>query len=115
MTQILISVGSWMALAGALPGVAEATSKPPNVVIIFADDLGYGDLECYGHPEFKTPRLNRMAEEGARLTQFYVPVPYCAPSRGTLLTGRYPWRHGVWRNPAPDAPNGGINDVGIPE
>lgn len=115
MTQILISVGSWMALAGALPGVAEATSKPPNVVIIFADDLGYGDLECYGHPEFKTPRLNRMAEEGARLTQFYVPVPYCAPSRGTLLTGRYPWRHGVWRNPAPDAPNGGVNDVGIPE
>ena len=52
-----------------------------------------------------------MAKEGVKLTQFYVPVPYCAPSRGTLLTGRYPWRHGVWRNPAPDA---GINDVGLP-
>jgi uncharacterized sulfatase len=51
-----------------------------------------------------------MASEGARLTQFYVPVPYCAPSRATLLTGRYPWRHGVIRNPAPDA---GVNDVGI--
>src|SRR5689334_11064449 len=84
----------------------------PNFVIIFADDLGYGDLECYGHPRFKTPRLNRMAAEGVRLTQLYVPTPYCAPSRGTLLTGRYPWRHGVWRNPAPDA---NINNVGLPE
>lgn len=79
-----------------------ANDSKPNFVIIFADDLGYGDLECYGHPKFKTPNLNRMAAEGARLTQFNVPVPYCAPSRATLLTGRYPWRHGVWFNPAPD-------------
>jgi arylsulfatase A-like enzyme len=96
-------------------GVCEvhAQSEPsPKYVVIFADDLGYGDLECYGHPQFKTPNLNRMAAEGVRLTQFYVPTPYCAPSRGTLLTGRYPWRHGVWRNPSPDA---NINDVGIPE
>ncbi|QDU07790.1 sulfatase [Gimesia aquarii] len=80
---------------------AEPKSKP-NFIVIFADDLGYGDLECYGHPRFKTPNLNQMAAEGARLTQFNVPVPYCAPSRATLLTGRYPWRHGVWFNPAPD-------------
>ncbi|QDT96086.1 sulfatase family protein [Gimesia aquarii] len=80
---------------------AESKSKP-NFIVIFADDLGYGDLECYGHPRFKTPNLNQMAAEGARLTQFNVPVPYCAPSRATLLTGRYPWRHGVWFNPAPD-------------
>lgn len=80
----------------------EAQPEKPNFIIIFADDLGYGDLECYGHPQFKTPNLNRMAAEGARLTQFNVPVPYCAPSRATLLTGRYPWRHGVWFNPAPD-------------
>lgn len=86
----------------------------PNFVVIFADDLGFGDLECYGHPRFKTPHLNQMAAEGARLTQFNVPVPYCAPSRATLLTGRYPWRHGVWFNPAPD---GGLfrNGVGIAE
>ena len=88
-----------------------AAEEHPNVVVIFADDLGYGDLECYGHPEFRTPALNAMAAEGVRLTQFYVPTPYCAPSRGTILTGRYPWRHGVWRNPTPDA---GINDVGLP-
>jgi uncharacterized sulfatase len=83
----------------------------PNVVLIFADDLGYGDLGCYGHPTFKTPHLDRMAAEGVRLTRFFVPVPYCAPSRATLLTGRYPWRNGVLRNPAPD---GGDNDTGIP-
>ena len=51
-----------------------------------------------------------MAAEGARFTQWYVPTPFCAPSRGTILTGQYPWRHGCWRNPAPDA---GIDDVGI--
>ena len=93
-----------------LPGLAVEAATHPNVVIIFADDLGHGDLGCYGHPQFKTPMLDRMAEEGVRLTDFYVPVPYCAPSRGTILTGRYPFRHGIVRNPCPDA---GINDVGI--
>jgi len=93
-----------------LPGTASEAAKRPNVVILFADDLGHGDLGCYGHPQFKTPMLDRMAEEGVRLTDFYVPVPYCAPSRGTILTGRYPFRHGIVRNPCPDA---GINDVGI--
>lgn len=90
---------------------AAAAETRPNIVIIFADDLGYGDLACYGHPHHQTPHLDRMAAEGAKLTQFYVPTPFCAPSRGTLLTGRYPWRHGVWKNPTPDA---GINDVGLP-
>lgn len=84
----------------------------PNFVIVFADDLGYGDLGCFGHPRFQTPHLNRFASEGAKLTNLYVPTPYCAPSRGTLLTGRYPWRHRVWQNPSPD---GGVNDVGLPD
>lgn len=96
-------------IAGLTSAVAE---ERPNIVVIFADDLGYGDLACFGHPEFKTPRLDRMAKEGARLTNFYVPMPYCAPSRGSILTGRYPFRHGVVRNPCPDA---GINDVGLPK
>ncbi|MFO1095712.1 MAG: sulfatase [Planctomycetaceae bacterium] len=102
-----------VAVWGLLAADARAeVVQRPNFVILFADDLGYGDLECYGHPQFKTPRLNRMAAEGVRLTQLYVPTPYCAPSRGTLLTGRYPWRHGVWRNPAPDA---NANDIGLPD
>ena len=83
--------------------VRAAAESRPNVVIIFADDLGYGELGCYGHPEFKTPTLDRMAAEGVRLTDFYVPMPYCAPSRATILTGRYPFRHGMVRNPCPDA------------
>ena len=90
---------------------AQAGSRPPNFVIIYADDLGYGDLSCYGARAHKTPRLDRMATEGVRFTDFYVPTPYCAPSRSSLLTGRYPFRSGMVFNPAPDA---GINGVGLP-
>ncbi len=74
----------------------------PNVIVILADDLGYGDLACYGHPKFKTPHLDRMAAGGARLTQFNTPIPFCAPTRAALLTGRYPFRCGMPSNPAPD-------------
>src|SRR3954471_17708966 len=81
---------------------AAASSPRPNIVIILADDLGYGDLACFGHPKFKTPNLDRMAAEGARLTQFNTPMPFCAPTRAALLTGRYPFRHGLTGNPAPD-------------
>jgi arylsulfatase A-like enzyme len=89
----------------------DAAEQPPNIVIIFADDLGYGDVGCfYEKSPFKTPNLDRMAAEGARLTSFYVPTPYCAPSRATLLTGRYPFRHGLVRNPAPDA---GLSGFGL--
>ncbi|MGC8791870.1 MAG: sulfatase family protein, partial [Bryobacteraceae bacterium] len=88
-----------------------AGPRLPNFVIILADDLGYGELGCYGHPSFQTPHLDRMAREGVRFTDFYVPMPFCAPTRSSLLTGRYPFRTGVTGNPAPDA---GINDLGLP-
>jgi len=91
---------------------ASEVRAQPNVVIILADDLGYGDLGCYGHPKFKTPHLDQMAAEGARLTDFYAPCPFCAPTRASLLTGRYPFRSGMNGNPAPD---GGVNDLGIPD
>ena len=85
----------------------------PNVILIFADDLGYGDVGCFNPTcPFETPNLDRMATEGAKLTSFYVPTPYCAPSRGTMLTGRYPFRHSVVRNPAPDA---GQSNFGLPQ
>ncbi|MCP4172761.1 MAG: sulfatase [Fuerstiella sp.] len=84
----------------------------PNVILIFADDLGYGDVGCFDkHCPFRTPRIDRMAAEGAKLTSFYVPTPYCAPSRATILTGRYPFRHTVVRNPAPDV---GESNFGLP-
>jgi uncharacterized sulfatase len=88
-------------------------SKRPNFILIFADDLGYGDIRGFGLKQapYETPNLDRMAAEGAKLTSFYVPTPYCAPSRATILTGRYPFRNGVVHNPAPDA---GINEVALP-
>lgn len=79
-----------------------AADDRPNIVLIFVDDLGYGDLSCYGNTKFQTPNLDRMSKEGVRLTEFYVTTPFCAPSRGALLTGRYPFRNGVITNPAPD-------------
>lgn len=76
--------------------------RRPNIILILADDLGYGDLGCYGHPKFKTPHLDQLAAQGTRLTQFNTPMPFCAPTRASLLTGRYPLRHGLTGNPAPD-------------
>src|SRR6478672_6723635 len=86
------------AAGGALCSVrgTAAQSRPPNIVLIYADDLGYGDLGCYGS-KIRTPNLDRMAEEGVRFTQFYSANPVCSPSRAALLTGRYPTRTGVPR------------------
>ena len=68
--------------------------KPPNVVLIVCDDLGYGDLGCYGSAVNSTPTVDRLAAEGLRCTDFYMPAPVCSPSRGALLTGCYPRRIG---------------------
>lgn len=67
-------------------------SRPPNIVFMFADDLGYGDLGCYGHPYAKTPAIDHLAEEGTRFTQFYVTGVTCNPSRTGLMTGIFPAR-----------------------
>jgi arylsulfatase A-like enzyme len=91
----------WLAF-GSLTLLPAAAAERPNIILILADDLGYGDLGCYGHPKFKTPNLDRMASEGARLTQFNSPMPFCAPTRASLLTGRHPFRCGMTGNPAPD-------------
>lgn len=91
-----------LAPAKVSASTADKRLDKPNVVIIFCDDLGYGDVGCCADDcPFQTPAIDRMAEQGARLTNFHVPVGYCAPSRATLLTGRYPFRHGLWRNPGP--------------
>lgn len=72
-----------------------SAERRPNVVVILADDLGYGDLGCYGHPTIRTPNLDRMAAEGLRFTQFYSAGEVCTPSRAALLTGRLPIRSGM--------------------
>ncbi len=101
----------WLALvvaclANTLAGLAaQEVQDRPNIVLIVSDDQGYRDLGCYGSPEALTPNLDRLASGGLRLTNFYVSWPACTPSRGSLLTGRYPQRHGVFdmiRNEAPD-------------
>ncbi len=82
-------------LPGCTSPPASSRGDIPNVVILFADDLGYGDLGVYGHPTIRTPNLDRMAAEGMKFTQFYVGASVCTPSRAALLTGRLPLRSGM--------------------
>ncbi len=94
----------------ALPLIGCQTSEesgPPNIIIVFADDLGYGDLSSFGHPTLITPHLDRMARQGVRLTSFYA-QPSCTPSRAALLTGRLPMRSGMYRVIFPE------EDVSLP-
>ena len=85
-----------------------ATAQPlakPNVLLIVSDDQGYRDLGCFGSDEVQTPHLDRLARGGIKLSSFYVAWPACTPSRGAMLTGRYPQRNGIYdmiRNEAPD-------------
>jgi len=95
-----------LAFGAALPVLAAATTQAsspepkPNVILIVADDLGYGDLGSYGATDIDTPHLDRLASTGVRLTQGYVSSPYCGPSRAGLMTGRYQQRHGFRTNPS---------------
>src|SRR4051794_30072951 len=82
-------------LAVALTCLAAADAPKPNIVILVADDLGYGDLGCYGHPRIKTPHLDKLARDGVRFTSFYAGAPICSPSRAALFTGRNPNVAGV--------------------
>ncbi len=85
----LLLVGLMAAPASAQPA---STAARPNVVLIIADDLGYGDLSSYGAPDIKTPNLDRLAREGVRLTDYYANAPVCTPTRAALITGRYQQR-----------------------
>src|ERR1039458_5749482 len=73
-----------------------AATRPPNIVVVLCDDLGYGDASCYGHPVIRTPQLDRFAAEGMRFTDCYAASPVCSPSRAGLLTGRVPDRAGIF-------------------
>ena len=83
-------------LFAVLAGSSVAQEAPrPNFVVIFCDDLGYGDLSCFGHPTIKTLSLDQMAADGQKWTNFYVAACVCTPSRAAILTGRYPIRNGM--------------------
>ena len=98
-------------LAAGTVSAPSADLPAPNLVIMVADDLGYGDLGCYGHPTIRTPNLDRMAAEGLKFTQYYG-MPVCTPSRAALLTGRLPIRSGLNRVLFPNS-TGGIPDAEI--
>jgi len=88
MPWILLSLAVWPVAA------RPATAAPPNVLVIYADDLGWGELGCQGNREIPTPHIDSLARDGVRCTQGYVAATYCSPSRAGLLTGRYPTRFG---------------------
>jgi len=101
--DLLQSVGLGL-MSLSVPGCLRATgrlsaseaAKRPNIVIALCDDLGYGDLACYGHPHIKTPNLDALADEGLRLTDCYAAAPVCSPARAGMLTGRTPYRCGIY-------------------
>jgi len=92
MPYKILSMLSFIALVCSTTLAAER----PNFLVILCDDLGYGDLACYGHPTIKTPNLDRLAKQGWRFTDCYAAAPVCSPSRAGLLTGRTPSRVGVY-------------------
>src|SRR5207249_1212070 len=119
--RLRLGVGTLLGLVAACGGaptapvpvpVASPTPPPgpPNIVLILADDLGYGDLGSYGAPLIRTPNLDRLAAEGVRMTDFRVPSALCTPSRGALLTGLYPPRTGLVGNLPSGSPTEGISD-----
>ncbi|QDU22699.1 sulfatase family protein [Urbifossiella limnaea] len=85
-----------LVVASAGTARSQEPAARPNVVVFLADDLGWGDLGCYGHPAIRTPHLDAFAREGVRLTQCYSASAVCSPSRSAILTGRTPYRNGVY-------------------
>ena len=107
---VLLLLGLAVCACQSPSGNSDTTvERLPNFIVIFADDLGYADLSCYGHPNIYTPRLDQMAREGIRMTNWHSAAPVCTPSRASLMTGRYPIRVGMPGNQGPDS-KGGLSD-----
>src|SRR5688500_14496850 len=93
MILSLLAAGTTATAAPQSPGEGSATPRP-NIVVVLVDDMGWGDLGCFGNEQAETPNIDRLASEGMRFEQFYVNSPICSPSRVALSTGQYPQR---WR------------------
>lgn len=100
-SRFILPLCLWLVSASGL--VTDAQERPPNVIVILADDLGAGDLGCYGAKDLHTPHVDALAARGVRFSQFYSAAPVCSPSRAGLLTGRWPVRAGVPTNCASQA------------
>lgn len=88
----LVGLGLLAVAATARIAAAESRAPQPNILLIYADDLGYGDVSCYGARRVRTPHIDRLAREGLRFTDAHAPAATCTPSRYALLTGQYAWR-----------------------
>ncbi len=108
MRKTLVATAALGLALAAMPAHA-APARKPNVIVILADDLGYGDTGVYGSKIVKTPNIDALARDGVRFTQGYVSHPVCAPSRAALLTGRYQTRFGYEFNPVGRDRNGGVS------
>ena len=108
MARYFASCIAAVALLHALAPIASAqdAKRPPNVIIVYADDLGYADLGCFGAKKIQTPHLDRMARQGVRFTSFYVAQAVCSASRAALMTGRYSNRVGILGALGPASKNG---------
>ena len=91
-----ISAGGFLASLGCTSDNSTPVSDKPNIVLCMADDLGWGDTAYNGHPNMKTPHLDNMAASGIRFDRFYSSSPVCSPTRGSCLTGRHPYRYGIF-------------------
>jgi len=91
----ILSILCCLAMASSARAQGFHATKRPNIVFVFADDWGWGDLRCYGHPVVQTPNLDRLARQGILFTQFYSASGVCSPSRAAVLTGHFPARHSI--------------------
>lgn len=96
MKSLCFFLALLVAVSGTL--IAREESGQPNIVVFVADDMGWGDSATYGHPLIKSPNLDKLASQGVKFTQFYSACGVCSPSRAAILTGRTPYRNGVWRH-----------------
>jgi arylsulfatase A len=94
LTEKMMRTGCTLGLSTACLAASSAAAEQPNVLIILADDLGYGDLSCYGATKVQTPNLDRLAAQGVRFTDAHSPAAVCQPGRYGVMTGRYNWRRG---------------------
>ncbi|MDP7205461.1 MAG: sulfatase-like hydrolase/transferase, partial [Pirellulaceae bacterium] len=88
MPRLIFTLALFLLAASHLP------AQHPNIIVIFIDDMGWGDFSCFGNQDAQTPQIDRLAREGIRFEQFYVNSPICSPSRVAISTGTYPQR---WR------------------
>ena len=100
-------------LSGSFAARESFAARRPNLILILADDLGYGDIGCYGSPDVSTPHIDSLARNGVRCTDGYVSAAVCSPSRAALLTGRYQQRFGHEFNSGPVPREAEIN-FGLP-